>query len=63
MKKGKSERLAANEAILARLAEIAARNPDWRFHQLLQNARVEAPGEDRFYEESAETLRRMNGAP
>ena len=50
------KRLEANREIIAKLAELVEKNPDWRFHQLLQNAGVEKPLEDQFYEESEQTL-------
>lgn len=54
-----NDRLPNNRSILARLAELAEKYPDWRFHQLLQNAGVSRPGEDQFYEESSSTLENM----
>lgn len=54
-----NKRLEANRAIIAKLAELVEKNPDWRFHQLLQNARVEKPLEDQFYEESEQTLENL----
>ena len=50
------KRLEANREIIAKLAELVEKNPDWRFHQLLQNAGVEKPLKDQFYEESEQTL-------
>lgn len=49
-------RLIANRAILAILAVEVERNPDLRFHQLLQNFGVEKPNTDQWYEESCNTL-------
>lgn len=54
-----SDRLLNNRFILARLAELAEKYPDWRFHQLLQNAGVSRSGEDQFYEESRTTFENM----
>ena len=59
MKKGLSKRLAANRAIIARLSELVEKYPDWRFHQILDNANLTAATEDRFYEESVDTLKNM----
>jgi len=55
----RDERLLNNRFILARLAELVEKYPDWRFHQLLQNAGVSRPGEDQFYEESKKTFENM----
>lgn len=54
------DRLTYNRYIVAMVAELIERHPDWRFHQILQNASVSIPGEDQFYEESEETFRRSN---
>ena len=48
-------RLDANRKIVERIAEAVENNPDWRFHQILQNIRV-STGEDQWYEESEKTL-------
>lgn len=53
------KRLEANRAIVAKLAELVERNPDMRFHQLLQSVGVEKPPEDQFYEESEQTLQNL----
>lgn len=55
----RDERLRSNRLIVARLAELVEEHPDWRFHQLLQNAGVSRPGEDQFYEESKKTFENM----
>ena len=55
----RDERLRSNRLILARLAELVETHPDWRFHQLLQNAGVSRSGEDKFYEESRKTFENM----
>lgn len=55
----KNDRLLNNRFILARLAELVEKYPDWRFHQLLQSAGVSHPEEDQFYEESKTTLENM----
>lgn len=49
-------RLEANRAIVARIAAAVEENPDWRFHQILQNMAIERPGFDQWYEESELTL-------
>jgi hypothetical protein len=52
-----NDRLKSNLKIIEILTDLANQNPDWRFHQLLQNLEVESVGEDRFYEESNMTLK------
>ena len=54
-----NNRLLNNRFIVASIAELVEKHPDWRFHQLLQNAGVSRPGEDQFYEESSRTLENM----
>lgn len=51
-------RYNCNKEILNILTELVEEYPDWRFHQLLQNVRIE-DFSDRFYEESRETLKRL----
>lgn len=51
-------RYKCNKEILNILADLIEKYPDWRFHQLLQNVRIE-DFSDRFYEESRETLKRL----
>lgn len=51
-------RYKCNKEILNILADLIEEYPDWRFHQLLQNVRIE-DFSDRFYEESRETLKRL----
>lgn len=59
-------RQAANYEILNKLYVIVEKHPDWRFHQILQNLDVnlrdvtEFKCLDQFYEESEETLERVN---
>lgn len=64
-------RQAANYEILNKLYAIVEQHPDWRFHQILQNLYInlrdindgvvsEAKCLDQFYEESEETLERIN---
>ena len=52
-------RFEANRKILELLAKAAEKNPDLRFHQLLQSLGVEIPHTDQFYEESSKTLGNM----
>lgn len=51
-------RYKCNKEILNILIDLIEKYPDWRFHQLLQNVRIE-DFSDRFYEESRETLKRL----
>lgn len=54
------DRLIANRAILAVLVIKVERNPDLRFHQLLQNLGIELPHIDQFYEESESMLNELH---
>jgi hypothetical protein len=54
-------RLEANRAILAKLSNVVENFSQWRFHQILMNVGIEVPGEDKFYEESEETLKKLEG--
>jgi len=54
--KDKMTRQEANRKILEKIALIVEREPDWRFHQILQNIGVEDRGRDQWYDESVETL-------
>ena len=54
-----SSRQEANRAILKLLSEAVEKNPDLRFHQLLQSLGIEIPHTDQFYEESSKTLGNM----
>ena len=56
MKRPLMTRLEANRSILKELSELVEKHPDWRFHQILMNFDIETPGQDKFYEESNETL-------
>lgn len=49
-------RLEANRKILEKISEIVETQPDWRFHQILQNMGIESPGCDQWYDESSRTL-------
>lgn len=52
-------RQEANRTILNLISEAVEKNPDLRFHQLLQSLGVETPGTDQFYEESIKTLENL----
>ena len=52
-------RQEANRTILNLLSEAIEKNPDLRFHQILQNLGIEIPHTDQFYEESSKTLGNM----
>lgn len=51
-------RYKCNKEILNILTDLVEKYPEWRFHQLLQNVRIEDFA-DKFYEESRETLKRL----
>ena len=51
-----NSRQEVNRKILELLAQAVEKNPDLRFHQLLQNLGIEVPHTDQFYEESTKTL-------
>lgn len=53
---GYNPRQEANQTILNLLSEAVEKNPDLRFHQLLQFLGIELPRTDQFYEESSQTL-------
>lgn len=52
----KLSRYQANCLIMAKLQRAIDKYPDQRFHQILQNIRIESPAEDQWYEESVTTL-------
>lgn len=54
-------RKQANFKILTRLAQIIECSPHLRFQQILSNYKVCELGKDKFYEESIETLRNLEG--
>lgn len=54
------QRKKANFKILTRLGTIIDQFPYLRFQQLLMNFRVTELGTDKFYEESVETLTKLN---
>ncbi len=57
---GYNPRQEANRTILNLLSEAVEKNPDLRFHQLLQDLGVEVPNTDQFYEESSKTLENLS---
>lgn len=52
-------RKQANFKILTRLAQIIECSPHLRFQQILSNYKVCELGKDKFYEESIETLKKL----
>jgi len=50
-------RQEANREILKKIAAIVECEPDWRFHQILQNLNIEERGRDQWYDESEMTLK------
>ena len=55
----RKERLNSNREILLVLADMVEKLPELRFHQLLWCLKVE-DGNDKFYEESSDTLIALN---
>lgn len=49
-----------NLAIIRRLSEIIDNHPELRFQQILYLYNMVENGEDKFYEESSETLSKLN---
>lgn len=58
----RNSRQEANQTILNLLSEAVEKNPDLRFHQLLQSLGIEIPHTDQFYEESSKTLENLVAA-
>lgn len=56
----KMSRYQTNKKILTLLEKLVERWPTWRFNQILLNADVTLEGKDMFFDESTETLDRMN---
>lgn len=55
----KMTRQEANRKILEKIAKVVEAEPNWRFHQILQNIGIELQGQrgqDQWFEESVETL-------
>ena len=54
-------RIECNRAIARKIADAVEKFPEWRFHQIMQNLGLElgGPDWDPFYEESSDTLARL----
>ena len=57
MKEVKMTRQEANRKLLEKIAKVVEAEPDWRFHQILQNIGIEIPNYDHWSEESETTLK------
>lgn len=55
-------RQEANRKILRMLSDNVEQHPDWRFHQILWNLSISLTGVDQYYEESKDTLERVEHA-
>lgn len=53
-------RQEANRKILEIIAEVVEAEPDWRFHQILQNIGAEDRYRDQWFDESVDTLESCN---
>lgn len=49
-------RQEANRKILEKISKVVEAEPDWRFHQILQNMGIEDINRDQWFDESTETL-------
>ena len=56
MKEVKMTRQEANRKILEKIAKVVEAEPDWRFHQILQNISIEDRDRDQWFDESVKTL-------
>lgn len=56
MKKAKMTRQEANRKLLEKIAKVVEAEPDWRFHQILQNIGIEDRDRDQWFDESVKTL-------
>lgn len=56
----KPNRHKDNLAIIRRIVEIMDNHPELRFQQILYVYNIVEEGEDKFYEEPSETLRKLN---
>lgn len=56
MKKVKMTRQEANRKLLEKIAKVVEAEPDWRFHQILQNIGIEDRDRDQWFDESVKTL-------
>lgn len=55
-----SNRHKDNLEIIRRLVEIMDTYPELRFQQILYTYKIVEESKDKFYEESSETLRKLN---
>lgn len=55
-----NDRRKDNLAIIRKIVEIMDNYPDMRFQQILYVYDIVEEGEDKFYEEPSETLRKLN---
>lgn len=62
MPKKKMTRYQANKQILEQLTKLVEKYPDWRFNQILSNTDVVLEGNDMFFDESIETLERLENS-
>ena len=56
MKEVKMARQEANRKLLEKIAKVVEAEPDWRFHQILQNIGIEDRDRDQWFDESVKTL-------
>ena len=56
MKEVKMTRQEANRKLLEKIAKVVEAEPDWRFHQILQNIGIEDRDRDQWFDESVKTL-------
>ena len=49
-------RQEANRKLLEKIAKVVEAEPDWRFHQILQNIGIEDRDRDQWFDESVKTL-------
>ena len=56
MKEAKMTRQEANRMLLEKIAKVVEAEPDWRFHQILQNIGIEDRDRDQWFDESVKTL-------
>ena len=56
MKEVKMTRQEANRKLLEKIAKVVEAEPDWRFHQILQNISIEQCDYNQWFDESAKTL-------
>ena len=56
MKEAKMTRQEANRKLLEKITKVVEAEPDWRFHQILQNIGIEDRDRDQWLDESVKTL-------